>query len=143
VLATDLLFIGDAWKGLNPASYAQILHSMGMRALGMQAAQLHALTRWIQKSTGGREIRLEASGMRSQGVALVAAALEPGLYGDVVIHDRIASLADLLEKPVEFSEAPELFCLDLYRHFDLDRIAALAGMGRVTTVPANNPAPGR
>jgi hypothetical protein len=143
VLAADLVFVGDAWQGLHPASYVQILHGMGMRVLGMQAAHVHALSRWMQQAAGGKKVRLEASGMRSQVVALLAAALEPGLYGDVAVRDGIASLAYLLEKPIEFAEAPELFCLDLYRYFDLDRIAALAGLATVTTVPHNNPAPGR
>jgi dienelactone hydrolase len=125
VLAADLLFVGDAWKGVGPSAWVQILHSMGMRAVGMQAAQLHALSRWLQKSAGGARIRIEASGMRSQAAALVAAALEPGLYREVVVHDGIPSLGYLLEKPVEYADAPELFCLDLYRFFDLDRIAAM------------------
>ncbi len=125
VLAADLLFIGDAWKGIDASLYVQILHSMGRRVLGVQAAQLHALSRWLQRSAGGGRIRLEACGMRSQTVALIAAALEPGLYRNVAVHEGIGSLAHLLEKPVEFQDAPELFCLDLYRFFDLDRIAAL------------------
>jgi hypothetical protein len=41
------------------------------------------------------------------------------------------SLAYLLEKPVEFHQAPELFCFDLYKHFDLDRLTALAAPARV------------
>jgi dienelactone hydrolase len=125
VLAADLLFIGDAWKGIDPASYVQILHGMGMRVVGMQAAQLHALSRWLRESAGGGRIRLEACGMRSQAAARIAAALEPELYREVVVRDGIASLGHLLDKPVEYADAPELFCLDLYRHFDLDRIAAL------------------
>ncbi|NWG13827.1 MAG: acetylxylan esterase [Acidobacteria bacterium] len=131
VLALDLLFVGDSYKGLNPASYAQVLHGMGMRALGIQVAELHALSRWTQKHAGVGKIRLEASGMRSQAAALTAAALAPDLYSDVGVRDGIKSLAYLLEKPVEFAEAPELFCLDLFKCFDLDRIAALAVPVRV------------
>ena len=36
------------------------------------------------------------------------------------------SLGHLLDTPVAFRAAPELFCLDLYRDFDIDRLAALA-----------------
>ena len=32
----------------------------------------------------------------------------------------------LLDKPVPFRSAPELFCLDLYKYFDLDRLLAMA-----------------
>ncbi len=132
VLALDLLFIGDSWKGLRPSSYAQILHGMGSRTLGMQVAQLHALTKWIQKAGGGAKVRLETSGMRSQVIALTAAALQPTLYSEVQVRDGIISLAFLLEKPVQFEEAPELFCLDLFKDFDLERISALAAPVHVT-----------
>jgi len=33
---------------------------------------------------------------------------------------------------VRFEEAPELFCLDLYKEFDLDRLAAPAAPAKVT-----------
>ena len=41
------------------------------------------------------------------------------------------SLGYLLEKPVAYKDAPELFCLDLYKEFDVDRLALLAGPTRV------------
>ena len=59
-------------------------------------------------------------------VALIAAALEPSLFSDVVIRRGIPSLRYLLDKPVKYQEAPDLFCLDLYKFTDLDRLAALA-----------------
>jgi hypothetical protein len=36
-----------------------------------------------------------------------------------------------LEKPVTYAQAPELFCLDLYKEFDIDRLEALAARGTV------------
>jgi hypothetical protein len=38
----------------------------------------------------------------------------------------------MLDKPVEYRDAPDLFCLDLYKDFDLDRISALAEPTAVT-----------
>jgi len=58
--------------------------------------------------------------------------LEPELFSELVIHEGMKSLSHLLDKPVEFHQAPELFCLDLYKEFDLDRIAAIAAPARVT-----------
>jgi dienelactone hydrolase len=133
VLAADLLFIGDSWKGLDASLYVEILHGMGDRALGMQVAQLHALAGWVRKFSGGGKVRIEAAGPRSQVAALVAAALQPELYSTVSISDGMPSLGYLLEKPVEFEEAPELFCLDLYRQFDVSQIAALASPVRIST----------
>jgi dienelactone hydrolase len=138
VLAADLLLMGDSWKGLDSASYVEILHAMGDRVLGMQVAQMHALTRWARKLSAGGKVRIEASGPRSQMTALTAAALQPELYSAVSVSDGIQSLGYLLEKPVEFEEAPELFCLDLFRHFDVSQIAALASPVHITmkSIPA-------
>ena len=131
VLAADLLFVGDAWVKSEPFAHAQILEAQGDRTIGLQAAQLVAITRWIQSCSGAGKIRLEATGMRSQVAALMASALEPDLYSGVFVHEGIPSLGYLLEKPVQYSEAPELFCLDLYKEFDLDRLAAIGVSGRV------------
>ena len=133
VLAVDLMFVGDAWKSNEPYSYAQILDGLGDRPLGMQAAQLIEIARWIRGRTGVGKVRLECTGMRNQAVGLAAAALQPDLFSEVLVHEGISSLGFLLQAPVTFQQAPELFCLDLYKDFDLDRLAALAAPVRVTT----------
>ena len=132
VLALDLLFIGDAWKDAEPYSYAQILGATGDRALGQQAAQLVGITHWMKERAGASRVRLEVTGIRNQVAALVAAALEPELFSEMVVHEGMSSLSYLLEAPVTFQEAPELFCLDFYRQFDLDRLAAMAPATKVT-----------
>ena len=131
VLALDLTFFGDAWKDNEPFSYAQILDGEGERPLGIQAAQLLKIANWIQKRAGVQKVRLETSGIRTQIIGLVAAALQPDLFSKVITHEGIPSLSFLLQKPVRFDEAPELFCLDLYKEFDLDRLAAIAAPTQV------------
>ncbi len=64
--------------------------------------------------------------MRTQVVALTAAALDPQLFSNVVTHAGMASLQYLLNKPVAYEAVPDLFCLDLYKDFDLDRLIVLA-----------------
>lgn len=130
VLAVDLAFQGDAWKASAARLLLQNLSALGERPLGLEAAQLVATTRWLKARSGARP-RLETNGIRSQVVGLVAAALEPGLFGELVVRDGMASLGRLLEQPVEYKDAPDLFCLDLYRETDLDRLAALAAPTRV------------
>jgi hypothetical protein len=141
VLALDLMFTGDDWKQITqgpfygpigPYLYAQILHGLGDRPLGMEAAQLIAIAHWFQKQGRPQRPRLEISGMRNQVSALVASALEPDLFSILVVHEGIPSLGYVLEAPVTFQEAPELFCLDLYKQFDLDRLTALAAPAKVT-----------
>jgi dienelactone hydrolase len=132
VLALDLMFMGDAWKDTEPYIYAQILGAVGDRPLGMEAAQLTEIAHWMRSLTGVPKVRVECAGIRSQVVTLVAAALEPDLFSQVVVHEGMPSLGFLLQAPVTFEEAPELFCLDLYKDFDLDCLAAMAAPTQVT-----------
>lgn len=126
VLALDLMFTGSAWKDEYPFVFAQMLDAVGERPLGMQAAQLIRVARWAKEKSGTAKIGVEATGMRSQVAALVAAAFEPELFSEVSVHRGIRTFAYVLDKPVKFEEAPELFCLDLYRDFDIERLEALS-----------------
>jgi hypothetical protein len=47
------------------------------------------------------------------------------------------SLTYLIDKPVPFRSAPELFCLDLYKDFDIDSLSALAFPAKVTQMTAD------
>ena len=76
--------------------------------------------------SGQQSVRLETSGIRSEVVGLVAAALEPALFSEQVSGQAMSSLGFLLDTPVGFRAAPELFCLDLFKDFDIDRLIALA-----------------
>ena len=122
VLAADLIFTGEAsLPGRAPERNVQVLASVGERPLGIEVAQLLALADWL-----GEGARLETYGVRSQVTALAAAALSPGSFSDVTSHDGIDSLSELLETPVRHPDAPDLFCFGLLRHFDIDRLAAIA-----------------
>src|SRR5439155_1499785 len=126
VLALDLLLSGDAAPE-SPWEYAALLAATGERPLGIEAAQLIAVTKWLRENSGGRgPVRLETTGPRSQTIALVAAALESALFSEIAVHDGIKSLGHLLEAAVPYRQAPELFCLDFYKYFDLDILATLA-----------------
>jgi hypothetical protein len=59
-------------------------------------------------------------------VALVAAALEPDAFSEILVRDGLTSLRHLLEKPVAYLDAPDLFCLDLYKEFDVPSLIELA-----------------
>ena len=126
VLALDLTFFGDTWKDLGPFLYAQILDGEGERTVGIQAAQLLAIAEWLRKRTSVQKVRLESRGIRTEAIALIAAALEPDVFSDVLVREGMASLDYALQVPVRFQDAPELFCLDLYKEFDIDRLAAMA-----------------
>jgi hypothetical protein len=59
---------------------------------------------------------------RGQVEALVAAAIVPEQFSEVVTHGGMHSLSYLLEKPVEYRDAPDMFCLDLYKYQCIDGI---------------------
>ncbi len=135
VLAVDLLFTGSS-SPQNPgaSAYTQMLATVGDRPLGMEAAQLITIVDWLRKASGAGKVRLESTGLRSQTVALAAAALKPGIFFEIVIRSGAQSLKQLLDEPIEYQAAPDLFCLDLYQQFDLESLAAMAAPTKVTRI---------
>jgi dienelactone hydrolase len=139
VLALDVVFNGEMLPQTpDSTDYELLVASLGERPLGIEAAQLISAARWLGESSGNPKLRLETSGIRSQVAGLVAAALEPELFSEVVVRDGMKSLGDLLEKPVPFRSAPELFCLDLYKDFDLDRLELMAKPAVVSEVKSSS-----
>ena len=130
VLVLDLLFTGDAAPD-EPQHFTEMLAATGERPLGIEAAQLVEVARWAQAQWAPGAIRLESTGIRNQVVSLVAAALEPHLFSEVAGHGGMRSLGYLLEKPVPYAAAPDLFCLDLYKDFDIDQLEVLANPAHV------------
>jgi len=128
VLALDPIFVGESMP-LVPDStpYALMVSTTGGRALGLEIEQLLAVTQWLEQHSGHAKVRLETTGIRSEVIGLAAAALKPAAFSEVVSHDAMKSLGYLLDAPVPFRSASDLFCLDLYKDFDLDRLAAMAG----------------
>jgi hypothetical protein len=68
-------------------------------------------------------------------IAVVAAAIEPAAFSEVASENAIPSLSFLLDKPVPYRSAADLFCLDLYKEFDVDSLDALASPVKITRVP--------
>jgi hypothetical protein len=132
VLAADLPFQGDAWKQDSTWLFEQMIVTIGARPLGIEAAHLIELANWLKRQ-GAPRVRLETSGMRNQVVGLIAAALEPNLFSEVVVRHGMTSLRHLVDKPVKYEEAADLFCLDLYKFTDVDRLAALDAPTAVKT----------
>jgi hypothetical protein len=73
-----------------------------------------------------QKVRLESRGIRSQVVSLLASALEPDMFSEIIVRDGMQSLDYVLQKPVEYEAAPDLFCLDLLRETNLDRLTTLS-----------------
>ena len=132
VLALDLPFTGDGWQPSTWA-YLQMVYTLGDRPLGVKVSHLIGLAKWLKQRAGVDKVRLETNGIRNQVTALVAAAIEPSLFSSVVVRNGMPTVRYLIEKPVRFQDAADLFCLDLYKATDLDRLAALAAPAIVKT----------
>jgi hypothetical protein len=129
----DVVFNGEMVpQSPDPTDYELLVASIGDRPLGLEVGQLIGSARWLAEISGRAQIRLEVSGMRSQVVALVAAAIEPKLFSEVVITGGMHSLGFLPDAEVPLRSAPELFCLDLYKNFDLDYFRAMAGPTKIS-----------
>ncbi len=142
VLALDTILNGATMPlESNGSVWPMMLVTTGNRPLGLEVGQLLATARWLQKTSGQKTIRLETEGIRSQMVGLMAAALEPELFSEIASNDVLESLGDLLDGPLVFRTTPDLFCLDLYKYFDIDRLEAVAAptkieMGQKATLVA-------
>ena len=126
VLALDVALTGEAWSERETRRLQQNLNGLGERPIGIEAAQLVAAAHWLSALSPASKLRLETRGIRSQLTALVAASLEPTAFSEIVVRDGMKSLGHLLDKPVEYMDGPDLFCLDLYEEFDVPGLEALA-----------------
>lgn len=133
VLALDTVFNGASKPEVPDSSdWVLLVDSSGDRSLGLQAAQLVGVAQWLRSTQGVTQVQIETNGIRSQMVALVATDLDSEAFSSLTIHDGMESLKYLLDKSVPLRSAPELFCLDLYKYFDIDSLTDLASPVIVT-----------
>ncbi len=127
VLAVDPLLFGEsAIRGSDPAYlYALFMTTVGERPLGVQAAQLAAIARWIA-TDDARPLTVMAVGPRTSTAALVATAIEPDAIDAAEISGGLASFHVLLEQNVAVEAMPELFAFGLLEEFDVRELVALA-----------------
>ncbi len=134
VLALDLSFSGSAWTDDDVWSLQQVIDTQGERPLGIRVGQLLAITKWLRERAGGAPVRVETKGIRSQLAALMAAAVEPGVFTEIRTTNGMDSLQYVYDKPVKFSDGPDLFCLDLFQKTDIDQLTGLAEPAKVVVV---------
>jgi len=131
VLALEPLFFGSMSPDEGDQGYWEMLvASSGERPLGLEVNQILGVARSFRDSSG-HKIRIETEGIRSQVAALLAAAIEPELFSEVNSDEAMETLRFLLDSPVPYRSAPDLFCLDLYKYFDIDSLTAMASPVRI------------
>jgi len=55
-------------------------------------------------------------------------------FAKIAGHGGMHSLSYLLEKRIEYHEAPDLFCLDLYQKSDIDQLTKLAPPSTISQI---------
>jgi hypothetical protein len=108
------------------AVYDMVFDTVGDRTLGIETAEFIELAKWLRARSDRQTIRVETRGIRTQTVALLAAALEPKLFSEVVTRQGMSTFSYLINHPVRYEDAADLFCLDLYKEFDIDELEAMA-----------------
>ena len=150
VLVLNPLFFSEGKLNADDRSgatvFAQLLTALGKRPLGMEAAQVNAVVQWLGEdldhgSTTPNNfhlpeeptpaVRIVTTGPRAQIIAMVAAAIHPELFSGLESRESIPSLAAAYDHPENFVQAPEMMCLDLYRDFDINTLAAMAAPVKV------------
>jgi hypothetical protein len=140
IIALEPLFFGSTTPDdPDPAYWEMLVASSGDRPLGLEVGQLLAVAKSFD--AGQRKIRLETSGIRSQVVALMAAAIEPALFSEIYSDNAMNSFSYLLDTPVPYRMAADLFCLDLYKYFDIDRLATIASPVKIAIGRPAGPLP--
>ena len=149
VLVLDPLFFGEnsPGTGLKLPQFAQLLNSVGVRSLGLEAAQIAGVVRWLGQNlangtptpgaaaaspkTPVAPVRIVTTGLRSETVAMIAVAVNPELFTSFDARQAIPSLMCAFDHPLTYNAAPELMCLDLYKDFDFNTLSAIASPVKV------------
>ena len=135
VLALDLIFNGFSRpQNPDPTDWETLTMSTGDRPLGLEVAQLLGVAQWMRTNGSKQQIQIETDGIRSGVIAAVAAAIDPTAFSVVESEHAMKNLSYLLDTPVPFRSAPDLFCLDLYKYFDIDSFAAIAAPTKIENV---------
>jgi hypothetical protein len=121
-VVADILGTGE-----NAANWQllMLLETAGHRLLGHQVAQALACARFAAAALPSMRIELVGEGQIAAVVALLAAALEPELFGKVTAYGTVASLVHLIEGAERYESYQSLFCFGLLEVADLPQIAAL------------------
>ena len=110
-----------------------MIEAVGERALGIQASQLTGIGEWAKQTGAAERIELHADGRMASLSAMMAVALNPGLFSNYQVRGELESLRSLLERPGESaSTLPGMFCFGLLENFDVHELKVLADEGEAT-----------
>jgi hypothetical protein len=125
VIAVDPFYFGECALGNKDFLYGLLLSALGDRPLGIEAAQVSAVAKWLAKEQR-TPIRVEAFGPRTSLIALCA-ALDSDAVINLQTHNALVSLKDVIRQNKGVNEAPELFTFGLLQFADIPQLEAAWG----------------
>ncbi|MEK6236071.1 MAG: hypothetical protein N2C14_15300, partial [Planctomycetales bacterium] len=132
VVAVDPFYFGESKIASRDFLFGLLVASVGERPLGIQAAQLAAVARWLDGDRELGPVHLVAVGPRSGLFAMIAAAIETKTVAGIEATGSFGGLKEIIEQNQAVNQAPELFCFGLLREFDVRDVAALVAPRPVT-----------
>ena len=124
VIAVDPLFFGESNVEPKEWLWSILIAALGERTLGIQAGQIGAAARWAGDRYGSA-VEVQAVGPRTSLSTLIAGALETEAIAGVHLEEAFSSLNEIIERDLDASQAPELFCFGLRKAFEIEDIEAL------------------
>jgi dienelactone hydrolase len=106
-------------------AYQLCVESVGFRLLGIQVAHILSCAKEAISQTKVKRVHVVASGKMSKLAAIIAAALEPGLFADLSTDNQINPLRLVIEKSIPYKNAPSLFCFGLLEMVNMSQLIAL------------------
>lgn len=133
VLVMDVLLQGECKPQVTPGhQFAMMASAAGCRILGVQTAQVAAVSAWAAGFYGSSRIQLAGYGPVSSVLMLCSAALSGVTVGNILLVASLASLKQLTEEVMLYDECPSLFCFGLLEAFDVRELIGLAAPTPVT-----------
>ena len=123
----DLLAFGEQViaEGAYHHLFMECIAAAGDRPLGICTAQLLALRRWIESTSGGSSLNITAHGLSTGLIALCAAALRPRGV-DALSANLPDTLRRLIDWSIDYTEEPVPFCFGLLEQFDIEDLIVLS-----------------
>jgi dienelactone hydrolase len=127
VFVADLLAFGEQViaDGAYHYLFMECIAAAGDRPLGICTAQLLALLRWIESTSGGSSLNITAHGLSTGLIALCAAALRPRGV-DALRANLPDTLRRLIDWSIDYTDEPVLFCFGLLEQFDIEDLIVLS-----------------
>ena len=126
VVAIDPFYFGESKHTKHGFLLAMLIASLGERPLGLQAAQIASVARWLAVQRKLGPVSVHSVGPRTSLAALIAAALETKAIAGHSNEGAYRSLHQILDDNLSVDKTPELFCFGLLESFDIPQIEALA-----------------